>query len=103
MKPDIYNTKTVFPLYEYETGLSDEQKALVIRDNAMALLSSQGPILPADAVESTIIGNRNESCSFVIRCFGNLTSIRPSEISQTSIENARSSILSGQPVANKCI
>jgi hypothetical protein len=58
---EIFDDLSTFPDFLRISGgipvdLSSEQKEVIIRDGVMAYLSSQGPILPADAPQTPVVG-----------------------------------------------
>lgn len=98
----VFDAATVFPPYEPASGLTDEQKTTVLRDNAMSLLSSQGPILPADAPEAPIIGMGIESAPAAELI--EIPSARPAVIGTPSPRVAsRLFSMSGKPVATNTL
>lgn len=95
---DVFGNNTTFVDYERAVGLTDEQKKIVIRDNAMVLLSTQGPLLPADAPKSPILGIGMEQIISSDEQDIN-PSIRPAAIIEQSTLSKRTFSLSGKPVA----
>jgi hypothetical protein len=97
----VFDSMTVFPSYEGDAGLSDEQKAVVIRDNAMVLLSSQGPILPADAPKAPVLGMGMSAAAAPDPIPS--PSTRPAEERTSAVGPRRTFSLSGRPVATNVL
>lgn len=99
---DVFDNKTKFPTFELGVGLNDEQKVVVIRDNAMVLLSSQGPILPADAHQAPILGI-GMTAAVLPSTRGPVVSTRPAEALPIAIQDSRTFSLTGRPATTNVL
>lgn len=98
----VFDSHTIFPLYESSNGMNAEQKSIVLRDNAMTLMSSQGPILPADAPHAQILGIGMTPINMPSdKNMG--VSIRPAAAIEKNAEPRRTFSLSGRPAATNVL
>jgi len=97
----VFDSDTIFPTYD-SAGLTDNQKAVVLRDSAMVMLSSQGPILPADNPDSPILGISMTGVSLP-NDKGALASVRPGAYIAAVPKATRTFSLSGKPVASNVL
>ena len=94
---EVFDDKTVFPNFAYPTWSDDEQKTTVLRDNAMVLLSTQGPILTADAPRAPLMGMGRVGQTLPATVISSTVS-RPAAMQASEPLVERSSLL-GKPVA----
>lgn len=97
----VFDSATVFPAYDV-ADLTDEQKSVVIHDNAMVVLSSQGPILPADDPDAAVLGISMIAAPVSLDRRV-LTVARPAAMLPGPKEEARIFSMSGKTVASNLL
>jgi len=98
----VFDSLTVYPSYEGDAGLSDEQKRVVVRDSALVLLSSQGPVLPSDAPCAPIVGIGMTAVA-TQSSTNEVPSSRPAENVPATLDRKRTFSLSGRPAATNVL